>query len=122
MLMGRYVILRHEFATRQSQVHWDFMFEFGDKLRTWALAELPAAGVSIAAEQLPDHRLEYLDYEGSVSGDRGSVSRWDAGQMTILSESPDRLVMRLSGDRLSGEATLQRQSEDASAWGFALRS
>jgi hypothetical protein len=118
--MGRYVILRHEFATRQSQVHWDLMLEFGERLQTWALSQLPEPGVAIAAEQLPDHRLAYLDYEGPVAGERGSVSRWDSGQFTILSDAPDRLVMTLRGDRLTGEANLQRQSEDESAWEFAF--
>ena len=40
-------------------------------------ADVPAPGVEMIAEALGDHRLDYLDYEGPVSGDRGLVSRWD---------------------------------------------
>ena len=56
------------------------MLEQDGVLRTWALAEEPAAQAEIAAEALGDHRLDYLEYEGPVSGDRGSVSRWDEGE------------------------------------------
>jgi DNA polymerase Ligase (LigD) len=118
--MGRYVILRHDFATRHNVVHWDLMVESGTALRTWALDEAPAAGVVIAAEQLPDHRLAYLDYEGPVSGDRGSVSRWDTGQFTILSDSPGRLAVRLTGNLLDGVATLSRPSEGTRVWKFTF--
>ncbi len=119
--MGRYVILRHDFATRGRDVHWDLMLEVGQVLRTWALADAPAFGTAIAAEQLSDHRLAYLDYEGPISGNRGSISRWDCGQFTILSESPDRLDLRITGDRLKGDATLRRQAEDSATWEFALQ-
>jgi hypothetical protein len=118
--MGRFVILQHDFPTRQNAVHWDLMLESGDTLRTWALDEAPAAGVAIAAEQLPDHRLAYLEYEGPVSGDRGSVSRWDTGQFTILSDSPGRLAMRLTGNLLNGVATLSRPSVKTPAWEFTF--
>ena len=33
----------------------------------------------ILAEALPDHRLFYLDYEGPVTGGRGTVIQWDSG-------------------------------------------
>ena len=32
-------------------------------------------GHTVVVEQLPEHRLVYLDYQGPVSGNRGSVSR-----------------------------------------------
>jgi DNA polymerase Ligase (LigD) len=118
--MGRYVILRHDFATRGRDVHWDLMLEIGQVLRTWALADTPAPGAAIAAEQLPDHRLVYLDYEGPVSGDRGSVSRWDTGQFMMLSDSPGRLAVRLTGNLLNGVATLSRPSEGTHVWKFTF--
>ena len=48
-------------------------------LKTWACREPPQAGVEIPCEALADHRLAYLDYEGPISGGRGSVTRWDRG-------------------------------------------
>jgi hypothetical protein len=118
--MGRYVILRHDFPTRGCDVHWDLMLEVGQVLRTWALVDTPAPGAVVAAEQLSDHRPAYLDYEGPVSGDRGSVSRWDTGQFTILSDSPGRLAMRLTGNLLNGVATLSRPSVETRAWEFTF--
>jgi DNA polymerase Ligase (LigD) len=121
--MGRYVILRHECPEDYKPgVHWDLMLEFGDALRTWALAEEPTPGVPIAAEELPDHRLAYLDYEGPISGDRGTVRRWDAGRFELLSESRLEIHIRLAGDRVAGEARLTRATGNARKWLFSLGS
>jgi hypothetical protein len=79
-LMPRYVILQHimpPHAGRES--HFDLMLEDNGKLITWAIGDLPCAGLQTTATKLPDHRLAYLDYAGPVSGDRGEVRRIDAG-------------------------------------------
>lgn len=118
--MPRFVILRHELppdAGRES--HWDFMLECGDALITWALAEEPSSG-SCLAERLPDHRRAYLDYEGEVSGGRGSVTRWDAGVYTRLSASHDPLSVKLEGARLRGIARLELIDEPAQRWRFSF--
>jgi hypothetical protein len=91
--------------------HWDFMLESGGVLRTWALAEPPVVGRVIEAEQLPDHRLAYLDYEGEVSGGRGSVTRWDYGTcetVNVLQGEKEAPVLRLAmfGQKLAGEVVL----------------
>jgi DNA polymerase Ligase (LigD) len=99
-------------------VHWDLMLEWGEALRTWALAAEPIPGVLIAAEQLPDHRLAYLDYEGPIYGNRGSVARWDAGRFEVLSATPITLVISLASDRLQVEATLARSSAASNSWEF----
>lgn len=83
----RFVVLRHE--TRDG-VHWDLMLDRGAALATWRLAEAPSREreAAIAAERIGDHRREYLEYEGPVSGDRGTVRRYDEGvyRMTLVSE------------------------------------
>ena len=66
--MPRFVVLRHD---GPQGLHWDFMLEMGQGLATWALNREPDAAGPIPAEALPEHRLAYLDYEGSLSGDRG---------------------------------------------------
>ena len=40
-----------------------------------SLSEPPPVGVEIECRLLADHRLAYLDYEGPISGGRGSVAR-----------------------------------------------
>jgi DNA polymerase Ligase (LigD) len=102
--MLRYVILEHDHPV----LHWDFMLESGTLLRTWRLASEPAAGQRIAATSLGEHRLAYLDYEGPVSGNRGTVRRWDHGEFESVEQTDERLVVRLLGGRLHGTATLER--------------
>jgi hypothetical protein len=105
--MPRFVILEHDYP----HVHWDFMLESGDVLRTWRLAGPPETGGSIAAEALPDHRRIYLDYEGPVSGGRGQVRRWDGGNFRWLasgSEEGTRVSVVLEGRRVRGKVTLQK--------------
>ena len=94
------------------------MLEQGGVLRTWALAEEPAAQKEIAAKTLGNHRLDYLEYEGAVSGDRGSVTRWDSGEYECQTESADELVVRLRGGKLNGTARLRRQADDPEQWVF----
>lgn len=110
--MPRFVILRHEMPPGRARAsHWDFMLEQGDHLSTWALAVEPSAGCESPAEKLPDHRRLYLDYEGPVSNDRGTVTRWDQGTYRLVSASDDGWVVELSGERLIGRATLNRQHD-----------
>lgn len=100
--MPQFVILTHDFPVW----HWDFMLEQKSALQTWRLLANPASGEGVGAELLADHRSEYLDYEGPVSGNRGNVQRWDRGEYQVLEDLPDRLVVRLNGTRLAGRATL----------------
>jgi hypothetical protein len=103
--MPRYVLLRHECPPGFGKpTHWDFMLERDDALQTWSLAELPAifggqtsCEHEVAAWRLPDHRLEYLEYEGSLSGNRGIVARIDAGDYAVIDESEDQLCVALVG-------------------------
>ncbi|MGF1580114.1 MAG: DNA polymerase ligase N-terminal domain-containing protein [Gemmataceae bacterium] len=73
--MPRFVILEHD----HPELHWDFMLEQGDVLKTWRLFEIPTPGATIPGELSFDHRVKYLDYEGPISGNRGSVVQWDGG-------------------------------------------
>ena len=101
--MLRFVILTHNHPF----LHWDFMFEQGESLRTWRLSAEPSSGGKIFAEPLPDHRLEYLDYEGSISGNRGEVTQWDRGEYKLIEESQHKLSLTLHGEKLKGRTTLQ---------------
>jgi len=47
------------------------------------------AGESLEVLRLPDHRAVYLEYEGPVSGNRGSVQRLRAGEATNHGETSD---------------------------------
>ena len=86
--MPRFVLLRHDCPPDYERPsHWDLMLESDGVLRTWRLAALPQTPPdSMEAEELADHRLAYLEYEGPVGGERGTVSRVDAGTFETLAE------------------------------------
>jgi hypothetical protein len=121
--MRRFVLLRHDYPF----LHWDFLLE-GEPTapcRTWRFAAIPVLGETIAAERLPDHRAHYLDYEGPVSGNRGTVWREQAGTYEILNESPERLELELrnaSGRWLLDLCrTTERPPEEQEPWTAHLR-
>ncbi len=118
----RFVLLRHECPAQFAKPsHWDFMLESDGVLMTWELRQLPSswlvalqlksadASPTASATRLADHRLAYLDYEGPISGNRGSVRRVDHGTYQVLQEDAGRLVVELEGSVLSGSVTLLQQ-------------
>jgi hypothetical protein len=115
--MPRFVILQHD---APAGTHFDFMLASGDVLKTWQLPEPPRPHVSIECEALADHRLAYLDYEGPVSGDRGSVTRWDCGDYTIEQQNDTVWIVRLAGNETKGTATLRRLPGTSARWQFEL--
>lgn len=121
--MPRFVVLRHETPPGAPRgLHWDFMLEQDGVLRTWALAEEPRADCAIDAQELAVHRVAYLQYEGPISGDRGSVVRWDEGDFALLSEVAELIELNLAGRRLFGNVRLERDPSDALHWTFRLAS
>lgn len=107
--MARYVVLHHQFPAGHAKAsHWDLMLEWEGVLRTWSLAEVPRAGGSYQAQQLDDHRMAYLDYEGPVSGDRGWVTRVQGGVYEVESASDDRLAVILAGEGPGVRLVLER--------------
>jgi hypothetical protein len=111
--MPRFVVLTHD----HPKLHWDFMLEREGVLRTWRLTQEPDSYDSIEAEQLADHRMAYLDYEGPVSGGRGEVRCWDRGDFDVIEWTTSRLVTKMSGTRLKCIASLDRVGA-GSAWAF----
>lgn len=101
--MPRFAILFHETPPGYiRQNHYDLLFEDGDTLRTWAVAELPCDRPEQEAERLPDHRRLYLEYEGPIAGERGSVTRVDAGIYAVVEDSPAKWAVQLIGARHRG--------------------
>jgi hypothetical protein len=110
--MPRFVVLEHDWP----QPHFDFLLEAGGVLRAWRLLAEPIAGASVPAEPNFDHRLLYLEYEGPLSGNRGSVRRWDGGTFEWIAYGSDRVEVELRGERLLGRAEWTRS---VAAWNFA---
>jgi hypothetical protein len=113
----RFVVLEHSW----SGVHWDWMFEWGDRLRTWAADVEVRAGMTSAVRRLADHRLAYLDYEGPVSGDRGRVRRVDRGTFRPLVWEEERVSVRLKGSRYRGQLDLWSETSERAGEGSLER-
>lgn len=115
--MPRFIILRHD---HPRGVHFDLMLEAGGVLKTWALPEPPRPGVEMLCEALGDHRLAYLDYEGPLSGGRGSVVRWDWGDYAAERQSEIEWIVTFAGQQLTSRATLRRQAKNPQIWDFSF--
>src|SRR5262245_35287430 len=101
-LMLRFVILEHDHPA----LHWDLMLEQDGALRTWRLPAPPPDDPREAVA-IGDHRRAYLEYEGSVSGNRGTVKRWDGGTYEATRETSEDWTLELRGTRWQGTLTLQ---------------
>jgi hypothetical protein len=112
--MPRFVVLEHD----HPEIHWDLMLESGPVLRSWRLAEMPVPGRSVPAEPSFDHRLFYLDYEGPVSNNRGTVVRRASGTFRWVEENAEKVSVVFVGDAVSGPATLSKA--DDGRWTFEL--
>ncbi len=111
--MPRFVVLEHD---HPAGLHWDLMFEQGSVLATWSLPLPPNPDHEITADGLPDHRIDYLDYEGPVSGDRGSVTRWDRGTYRVVRQTDSQWVVVVSGEKLIGCIELDRLPDQPDRW------
>ena len=112
-MISRFVLLRHEVPDSFDRTsHWDFLLERDETCWTWALDRLPAgldADSPLAtapALRLPDHRKHYLEYEGPISNDRGTVHQVLAGECHWLEVSDDQLVVQLLFDDQQCRLTL----------------
>ena len=103
--MPRFVVLHHDHPF----VHWDLLLENGKNCRTWRLLSKPTAEMTVfESEVMADHRLFYLDYEGPVSGDRGTVTRVDSGTMEWQINEPGLCQVLVQGDVWQGTVLLEQ--------------
>jgi hypothetical protein len=135
--MPRFVLLYHDCPPSFGRTsHWDLMLESGDVLRTWALESLPQdwqaahsrtavahpncpllnAENTVAATQLGDHRRDYLEKEGSLSGDRGTVIRVAAGMYCSEHDSPGDWQVALTSDVFAARVRFTRSGADYEHW------
>ncbi|MCI0343788.1 MAG: hypothetical protein L0216_22005 [Planctomycetales bacterium] len=92
-------------------LHYDLMLRRGEALKTWGLPEPPSRdpGRVVAVEAKPDHRLDYLTYEGPVSGNRGAVKPWDSGTYETLCWEDGRVEVALEGGKVRGAYRLLQE-------------
>jgi len=117
----RFVVQLHDLSATR---HWDLMVEAGEALATWQLAAPPevAAGSPTHARRIADHRKTYLEYEGPVSGERGTVHIVDAGTCVVVAEGRAEWRLALKGRILRGVFRLVRMGRQPDEWLFQRES
>lgn len=89
--MPRYVVLHHTGAPDGD--HFDLMLERGGALATWHV-DSPALD---NPRRIQDHRIDYLTYEGDISGGRGRVRRVAQGAYDIVSWTDAEVRVTIDG-------------------------
>lgn len=124
--MPAYVVLHHRSGPenclpRRAKDHFDWLFDHGEALWTWATDSLPEPSkpATMSAVRLADHRREYLRYEGPLSGQRGEVARVEWGVFEVRRAESAHYEFALRGDR-AGTVTLQRMRSELKGNGGEL--
>lgn len=94
------MLLRHTLP--DGTWHYDWLIDRGDtgKLLTFRVRDridVPEI-TAFTCERTADHRRDYLDYQGPVSGGRGEVERLAEGVVERLSESPSQVIVTVNFD------------------------
>lgn len=103
-LESRFAILHHAMEAAAGRYdHWDLMLEHAGALVTFELDRLPSGPGIFETRRLADHRLNYLDYEGHISGNRGQVFRLDRGRYQELHSNDAAHISRRFQYQLHGQ-------------------
>jgi hypothetical protein len=101
--------------------HYDLMLEHEGALATWQFSIPPTKidqNTVLSARKLPDHRRQYLDYQGPISQGRGEVTRLDKGTCEVVSHDPQRWEVLFKGGVLRGRFELSL--EEGHQWNCRL--
>lgn len=119
-----FVVLRH---SDQGGDHFDLMIDQGSHLATWKFQQAPeTVDTVLVCRRIFDHRRFFLDYEGPLSGDKGSVSQHDRGHCRILGCADDEWNVSFLGKHLVGRFDLVKEADTDSegpdqSWSFRAR-
>jgi len=105
----RFAISHHQGAPDGD--HYDLFLEDDLTLKTWRVAK-PSFTESQTAKVSQDHRLQYLDFEGSVSGQRGTVTIFDRGLYTVDAWVDRHIQVAVAGSKLKTRLRLDRTPDD----------
>ena len=105
----KFVVQKHRART----LHYDVRLERDGVFKSWAVPKgIPeTTGVRHLAVQVPDHSLEYGDFEGEIPQGEygaGTVEIWDRGTYNLQEWTEDAISFTLHGRRLEGTYNLIR--------------
>ncbi|MDA0660223.1 MAG: hypothetical protein O2931_08765 [Planctomycetota bacterium] len=122
--MARYAISFHKFSPGNDRKdHWDLFLEAQDgALWTWALSDAWGTATRFLGIRLPDHRPIYLDYDGAISGERGTVERIATGEYDIVQLGDDGLPREITLNMNTNQVAVSLQpTDEPHTWQFELR-
>jgi hypothetical protein len=104
----RYAVLWHQGI---DEPHYDLMFETapGSALATWRSPVWPINS-SVQLQKLRDHRPAFLNFQGTLSGDRGTVTQIETGTCQIEIDGQSRWTIRF--DSMSAALLLYPVQDD----------
>jgi bifunctional non-homologous end joining protein LigD len=121
----RFVVQHH----RASSDHYDLRFEVDGVLVSWAVPKGPTLDPDVrrSAFKVPDHPMEYLDFEGVIAEGQygaGDVVVWDIGTWRphgtddpAATIADGNLHADVSGHKLRGRLVLVRRGgPDSNSW------
>jgi len=134
--MSKKTKIRHPIFNVQkhqaSHLHYDFRLEIGGVLKSWAIPKGPSMDPAVKrlAIQVPDHDIEYVDFEGVIEEGQygaGPVLVWDSGwyELGVSDRShvkaevmvgKGKLDFILHGLRLKGRFSLVRMKGRPRQW------
>lgn len=94
MTIKNWVILKHVIpnSDETENFHYDFLLETEEAFLTWRFLSF-----NLPAQQIPDHRLAFRDYEGPISNNRGFVRRLKRGNLEWVMKSDSLYKFLLDG-------------------------
>jgi hypothetical protein len=130
--MLKWVILEHRLPDGSWHLDWLTEREVGGPLVSFRLSPPPDQGPGsplpaslwailpgrLAAERMPDHRRDYLAFEGEVSGGRGTVRRVAEGLAAWLERSDDLLEVGIHEGPAKFRVTCQ--PHDGDVWSLTV--
>ena len=129
--MPRFVVQQH--FRSSDDYHFDVMLEAGEALITFSCGAAPddIQQLPCLVRQIQDHRVEYLSYQGEISGGLGWCEIHDRGTFewvepeTVAAAADvsllNRLVVRLEGQKARGTYRLTRETASgADYWRMSI--
>jgi hypothetical protein len=115
------VLLLHELPDGSSHYDWMIQRPGRGQLITFRLSQRidQAPPHQFLGQRLPDHRPEYLGYEGEVSGNRGVVTRLSEGKLDI--EVDIHGHFRVSGMMGMTRGAFDGRLQPDGRWSFTYR-
>lgn len=99
----RCVLLRHTLPDGSAHLDWMIEVDQGPLITfRVALDVNPLTDRSFDADRIGQHRRDYLDYQGPVSGGRGAVLRVAASPLTVTVNDAEHLELLIDGRAIVG--------------------